>query len=261
MSGNSDPEFWAKARAHLVRYGGPFAPMIAETAAGNHFTDADGRRILDFTSGQMSAILGHSHPEIVAVARHWIGELDHLYSTILSRPVVELAALIAEIAPGKPWLVYYVPGATHAPHHPTPEWIKKISDMHLFDEGWNKVREKIFANQKRLGIMPENAKLTAWPKELPEWDSLSWDERKLFIKQADVYGAYLAYADHEIGRVIQAVEDLGELDNTLIIYIGGDNGASAEGILNGIRRAAGGPYRQADCEPEGINGSFIGQSH
>jgi 2,2-dialkylglycine decarboxylase (pyruvate) len=100
MSGNSDPEFWAKARAHLVRYGGAFAPMIAETAAGNYFTDADGRRILDFTSGQMSAILGHSHPEIVAVARHWIGELDHLYSTILSRPVVELAALIADIAPG-----------------------------------------------------------------------------------------------------------------------------------------------------------------
>ena len=129
--------------------------------------------------------------------------------------------------------VYYVPGATHAPHHPTPEWVKKISDMHLFDEGWNKLRETIFANQKRLGIMPADAKLTPWPKGLPEWDSLSFEEKKLFIKQADVYGAYLAYADHEIGRVIQAVEDLGELDNTLIIYIGGDNGASAEGMLNG----------------------------
>ena len=140
---------------------------------------------------------------------------------------------LKEIAPGKPWLVYYVPGATHSPHHPTPEWIKKISDMHLFDEGWNKLRETIFANQKRLGIMPENARLTPWPKELPLWESLGFEEKKLFIKQADVYGAYLAYADHEIGRVIQAVEDLGELDNTLIIYIGGDNGASAEGMLNG----------------------------
>jgi arylsulfatase len=140
---------------------------------------------------------------------------------------------LKEIAPGKPWLVYYVPGATHAPHHPTPEWVKKISAMHLFDEGWNKVRETIFANQKRLGIMPADAKLTPWPQGLPEWDSLGFFEKKLFIKQADVYGAYLAYADHEIGRVIQAVEDLGELDNTLIIYIGGDNGASAEGMLNG----------------------------
>jgi len=140
---------------------------------------------------------------------------------------------LKEIAPGKPWLVYYVPGATHSPHHPTPEWIKKIGDMHLFDEGWNKLRETIFANQKRLGIMPENARLTPWPKELPQWDSLSREQKRLFIKQADVYGAYLAYADHEIGRVIQAVEDLGELDNTLIIYIGGDNGASAEGMLDG----------------------------
>src|SRR6267154_3701246 len=101
MSGNGDPEFWAKAKAHLVRYGGAVSPLIAESAQGNWFTDADGRRILDFTSGQMSAILGHSHPEIVAVARHYIGELDHLYSSILSRPVVDLAALIAKISPGK----------------------------------------------------------------------------------------------------------------------------------------------------------------
>jgi 2,2-dialkylglycine decarboxylase (pyruvate) len=101
MSKNADTEFWAKARAHLVRYGGTFAPVIAESAQGNWFTDADGRRILDFTSGQMSAILGHSHPEIVAVARQYVGELDHLYSSVLSRPVVDLAALIAKISPGK----------------------------------------------------------------------------------------------------------------------------------------------------------------
>ncbi|MGB7550217.1 MAG: arylsulfatase, partial [Chromatiaceae bacterium] len=154
-------------------------------------------------------------------------------TTAMADEAIQYMKELKEIAPDKPWLVYYVPGGTHAPHHPTPEWIEKISDMHLFDEGWNKIRETIFANQKRLGIMPENAALTAWPKELPEWDSLSWDEKKLFIKQADVFGAYLAYTDHEIGRVIQAVEDLGELDNTLIIYIAGDNGASAEGMLNG----------------------------
>jgi arylsulfatase A-like enzyme len=153
--------------------------------------------------------------------------------TAMADEAIHYVKQLKEIAPGKPWLVYYVPGATHAPHHPTPEWIKKISDMHLFDGGWNKVRETIFANQKRLGIMPADAKLTQWPKELPQWESLGELEKKLFIKQADVYGAYLAYADHEIGRVIQAVEDLGELDNTLIIYIGGDNGASAEGMLNG----------------------------
>ena len=156
--------------------------------------------------------------------------------TAMADDAIQHIKQLKEIAPGKPWFVYYVPGATHAPHHPTPEWIEKISAMHLFDEGWNKVRETIFANQKRLGIMPENAKLTPWPegqKGLPKWDSLGFLERKLFIKQADIYGAYLAYADHEIGRVIQEVKDLGEYDNTLIIYIGGDNGASAEGMLNG----------------------------
>ncbi len=154
-------------------------------------------------------------------------------TTAMADEAIQYMKQLKEIAPGKPFLVYYVPGGTHAPHHPTPEWIKKISDMHLFDGGWNKVRETIFANQKRLGIMPANAQLTPWPKDLPEWDSLSWDEKKLFIRQADVYGAYLAYTDYEIGRVIQAIEDMGQLDNTLIIYISGDNGASAEGMLNG----------------------------
>jgi arylsulfatase A-like enzyme len=154
-------------------------------------------------------------------------------TTAMADDAIQYMKQLKEIAPGKPFFVYYVPGGTHAPHHPTPEWIKKIGDQHLFDGGWNKLRETIFANQKRLGIMPADAKLTPWPKDLPQWDSLSLLEKKLFIRQADVYGAYLAYTDHEIGRVIQAVEDLGELDNTLIIYISGDNGASAEGMLNG----------------------------
>ena len=153
--------------------------------------------------------------------------------TAMADEAIQHIKELKEIAPSKPWFVYYVPGATHAPHHPTQEWIDKISAMHLFDGGWNKVRETIFANQKRLGIMPETAELTPWPKELPQWDSLGPLEKKLFIKQANIYGAYLAYADNEIGRVIQEVKDLGELDNTLIIYISGDNGASAEGMLNG----------------------------
>ena len=135
-------------------------------------------------------------------------------------------------APDKPFFLYYVPGGSHAPHQPTPEWIKKISDMHLFDQGWEKLRETIFANQKRLGVIPANTQLTPWPDGQPEyggaklqkWDTLSPDEKKLFIRQADVFAAYTAYTDHEIGRVIQAVEDMGKLDNTLIIYISGDNG-------------------------------------
>ena len=100
-TGNDDPIFWAKAQANLVRYGGDFAPFIAERASGSFIWDADGRRILDFCSGQMSSIIGHGHPEIVEVVSRTVGELDHLYSTVLSRPVVDLAALLAKLSPGK----------------------------------------------------------------------------------------------------------------------------------------------------------------
>jgi arylsulfatase A-like enzyme len=141
---------------------------------------------------------------------------------------------INALNPEQPFLVYFAPGATHAPHHPTPEWIEKISDMHLFDEGWNKLRETLFENQKKLGVIPPDAKLTPWPEDmLKQWDTLSDDEKKMFIRQVEVFAAYVAYSDHEIGRVIQAVKDMGKLDNTLIIYISGDNGNSAEGTMTG----------------------------
>jgi arylsulfatase A-like enzyme len=139
---------------------------------------------------------------------------------------------LQSIDPEKPFFVYYVPGGTHAPHHPTPEWIAKFKGK--FDAGWNKYREETFERQKKLGVIPADAELTPWPKEyLKEWDSLTEEEKKLFTRQVEVYAAYLAYTDHEIGRVIQAVETLGKMDNTLIIYISGDNGSSPEGTLIG----------------------------
>jgi arylsulfatase len=154
--------------------------------------------------------------------------------TAMADDAIQYLDRVTAINPDQPFFVYYVPGAVHAPHHPTPEWIKKISDMHLFDQGWNQLRETIFANQKRLGVIPQDAKLTPWPSDLlKNWDQLSADEKKLFIRQADVFAAYFAYTDHEIGRVIQHIEDMGKLDNTLIIYIAGDNGNSAEGSLTG----------------------------
>ena len=153
--------------------------------------------------------------------------------TAMADEAIQYIKQLKEVAPDKPWL-----RLLRAGRHPcaasSHAGVDQEDQRHApVRRGLEQAAREIFANQKRLGIMPENAQLTPWPKELPEWDSLSWDEKKLFIKQADVYGAYLAYADHEIGRVIQAVEDIGELDNTLIIYIGGDNGASAEGMFNG----------------------------
>jgi arylsulfatase A-like enzyme len=137
---------------------------------------------------------------------------------------------VNQIQPDKPFFCYYVPGATHAPHHPTKEWVDKIHAMHLFDDGYEKLRERIFENQKRLGVIPADTKLEPWPKDvIKPWDQLTPDEKKLFIKQVEVFAAYEAYSDYEIGRVIDAVDKMGKLDNTLIIYINGDNGTSAEG--------------------------------
>ena len=154
--------------------------------------------------------------------------------TAMADEAIGRIRMLNEVQPDRPFMVYYAPGGTHAPHHPTPEWIKKISDMHLFDGGYEAVRQKIFANQKKLGVIPQDAQLTAWPNTIPKWNTLSADAKKLYIRQADVYAAYLAYTDAEIGRVIQAVEDAGKLDNTLVIYVSGDNGASPEGTLNGV---------------------------
>jgi arylsulfatase len=137
---------------------------------------------------------------------------------------------VNQIQPDKPFFLYYVPGGVHAPHHPTKEWVDKIQAMHLFDDGWEKLRETIFANQKKLGVIPQNAQMGPWPSDiLKPWAETTDAEKKLFIKQAEVFAAYVAYTDDSIGRVIQAVEDMGKLDNTLIIYINGDNGTSAEG--------------------------------
>jgi arylsulfatase A-like enzyme len=164
----------------------------------------------------------------------WLDKPGYNLTTDLADEAIKYLRELDAAAPDKPFFLYYVPGGTHSPHQPTQEWIKKISDMHLFDKGWEKLREQIFANQQRLGVVPRGTQLTPWPKDiLPEWDTLPEENKKLFVRQADVFGAYVAYTDHEIGRVIQAVEHIGRLDNTLIIYISGDNGNSPEGTLVG----------------------------
>ena len=150
--------------------------------------------------------------------------------TGMADDAIEYLNRINQIQPSKPFFCHYVPGATHAPHHPTKEWFDRIHAMHLFDDGWNKLRETIFENQKRLGVIPPDTRLEPWPKDLiKNWDDCTPEEKKLYIRQVEVFAAYEAYVDHEIGRVVQAVEDMGKLDNTLIIYINGDNGTSAEG--------------------------------
>ena len=169
----------------------------------------------------------------------WRDQPGYNMITGMADDAIQYLKQLNAAAPDKPFFLYYVPGGSHAPHQPTQEWIDKFKGK--FDMGWNELREQIFANQKRLGVIPANTTLTPWPDGQPEyggaklakWDTLSADEKKLFARQAEVFAAYVAYTDHEIGRVIQAVDDMGKLDNTLVIYISGDNGTSAEGTTVG----------------------------
>lgn len=135
------------------------------------------------------------------------------------------------VSPDKPYFVYMAPGAVHAPLHVNQEWIDKFQGQ--FNQGWDKVREETLARQKKLGIVPKNTDLTPRPDSIQAWTALSADEKRLFAKHQEVFAGFLAQTDHEMGRLIKAIKKLPDTDNTLIIFIAGDNGASAEGTLTG----------------------------
>src|SRR5450432_45841 len=136
------------------------------------------------------------------------------------------------LTPDKPFFVYFAPGATHAPHHVPKEWIDKNKGR--FDGGWDKMREETLARQIELGVVPKGTKLASKPEAIKDWDKLSADEQKMFARQMEVYSGFGEYCDHEIGRLFDAIDEIGQLDNTLIIYIIGDNGTSAEGGMVGM---------------------------
>ena len=150
------------------------------------------------------------------------------------------------VAPDKPFLMYFAPGNGHAPHHATKDWIAKFKGK--FDYGWDKQREMTLANQKQLGIVPADTVLTPRPTQIPAWDSLNDDQKKVFARMMEVYAAAVAQADDEIGHIFDALQESGQLDNTLIIYIEGDNGASAEGTLQGTTNEMG----EGAPEPESL---------
>ena len=135
------------------------------------------------------------------------------------------------LAPDKPFFMYYVPGATHAPHHVPRQWSDKYKGK--FDAGWDVLREQIFARQKELGVIPADAELTKRHKEIPAWDDMPAELKPVLARQMEIYAGFMEQTDHEVGRVIDAIDHLGVLDDTLIYYIIGDNGASAEGTPNG----------------------------
>ncbi len=157
---------------------------------------------------------------------------DYHLDKDLADKCIERIRMLHAVAPHKPWVQYYAPGTAHAPHHAPKEWIEKYKGK--FDQGWDKVREETLARQKKMGIVPQNTKLTERTKGIPAWDSLNTDQKKVFAHMMEVYAASLAHADYQMGRILDAIDQLGELDNTLVIYIQGDNGASAEGSPQGL---------------------------
>lgn len=157
---------------------------------------------------------------------------DYHFTTDMTNQAINWVRQQQSLQPDKPFFIYFAPGATHAPHHAPKEFIEKYKDQ--FDGGWDKLREEIVARQKKAGIIPENTQLAPKPQEIKDWESLSADEKKLFSKQMEVYAGFAEHTDFEIGRLVGAIEEMGELDNTMIIYIAGDNGSSAEGQMNGM---------------------------
>ncbi|MGE0653720.1 MAG: sulfatase-like hydrolase/transferase, partial [Alphaproteobacteria bacterium] len=135
------------------------------------------------------------------------------------------------VDPDKPFFAYIATGTAHAPHHAPKDWIARYRGQ--FDEGWDRMRRETFIRQKKLGVVPADAKLSARPAGIPDWNSLSPEQKRVYARMMEVYAASLSYADDQIGRVVDAIAQTGQLDNTMIIFIQGDNGASAEGGLGG----------------------------
>ena len=157
---------------------------------------------------------------------------NYHFMTDMTNQAISWMRSVKSLTPDKPFFIYFAPGATHAPHQVPKEWILKYKGK--FDQGWDKLRDETLARQLKLGVVPPGTKLAPKPEAIKDWNTLSADEKKLFTRQMEVFAGFGEYTDHEIGRLVDAVGDMGQLDNTLIFYVVGDNGASAEGGMSGM---------------------------
>jgi arylsulfatase A-like enzyme len=156
---------------------------------------------------------------------------NYHFTTDMTNQAIRWMSAEKSLTPDRPFFMYFATGATHAPHQAPKEYIEKYKGK--FDEGWDKLREETLARQIKLGVVPAGTKLAPKPEAIKDWEKLSADERRLFARQMEVFAGFGEHTDHEIGRLVEALKDLGQLDNTLIFYEVGDNGASAEGTMNG----------------------------
>jgi arylsulfatase A-like enzyme len=167
----------------------------------------------------------------------YLGDPTYILDRDLADKAIAWMRMQHALAPNKPWLLYYATGTAHAPHHAPKDWIAKYKGQ--FDQGWDKVREETLARQIKLGILPPNTQLTKRPEQIPAWDTLSADQKRLYSRMMEVYAGALSHADYHIGRLLDAVEQSGQRENTLVVFIMGDNGASAEGTMQGTTNEVG----------------------
>jgi arylsulfatase len=156
---------------------------------------------------------------------------DYHFTTDIANQAISWMRYQQSLTPDKPFFIYFATGATHAPHHVPKEWIAKYKGE--FDDGWDKYREETLTRQIDLGVVPPETKLASKPKDIKDWDTLPANEKKLYARQMEVFAAFASHTDHEVGRLYDAIEEMGEADNTLFLYVFGDNGSSAEGGLTG----------------------------
>ena len=214
---------WHMTPDHVQGAAGPF-DRWPNSWGFDHFWG-----LLGGESGQYNPVITQDNT-IIGVPAGQDGQEYYLPDDLTDKAVGWLHAVRAQ-DPVKPWFVFYSTGCSHAPHQVPAEWSEKYRGQ--FDAGWDAYREQTFARQKQLGVIPDNAELTPRPAALPAWDSLSAEEKKLYARQMEVYAGFQENADWNVGRLLNAVEEMGELDDTLVLYIWGDNGASMEGTLTG----------------------------
>jgi arylsulfatase len=204
----------------------PLGPFDRWPAGGGGFEHFYG-----FLGGETNQYAPAIYDGTTPVEQDRTPEEGYHFTTDMTERAIAWVHQQKALMPDKPFFMYFAPGATHAPHHVPPEWSATYRGK--FDQGWDRVREEIFARQKELGVVPPDAELTARPDEIPAWDEMPAELKPVLARQMEVFAGFLEHTDHHVGMLVDALENLEILDDTLIVYIIGDNGASAEGTING----------------------------
>jgi arylsulfatase A-like enzyme len=225
LNGYSTAQF-GKCHEVPVWQSSPMGPFDAWPSGGGGFEYFYG-----FIGGETNQYYPAIYEGTTPVEAEKTPEEGYHFTEDMTDKAIKWARQQKSLMPDKPFFMYFAPGATHAPHHVPKEWSDKYKGR--FDQGWDALREEIFTRQKELGVIPPDAELTERHEEIPAWDDVPGEMKTALARQMEVYAGFLEHTDHHVGRLVAALEDLGVLEDTLVYYIIGDNGASAEGTLNG----------------------------